>query len=435
MAGHVPTQDYRAPTSQRGWLCDQALSRRGREWFAQVLESTLGERSRPSFFSLCPVHGDEAPPLEEGASGTGASWTRPGLSASRPSMRGANFHLPLSCRALVPAAEPCPKQDGSARGYFSWVPWVQPLPGGSCLMFPAPACVGDSRVQLQPTTSPGGSFQTGSWQSGPMTFRLHPEPPGGDVDLNLQPGLSTSSACSLILAAPGSYLPQSSSPGAPAPMYTSAFLFPRAWSRSPEWRAFPTQSRQEPRGQLSLHTWAHRTDCVCALNFQEGQDFGGSGVPPSFYPCLDRKRRAQISLAGARGEGWANSPSAPPWEAMPIQNSALGRPAQAPSALWFVRCRHIPRAAGPLPCGRALKSWARERRGPSLRPASSPRGGCVWGGGGGAHLLLLRGAGLCGSVWTLHAGTRPPNRRSTLLMSSAWLLMFSSPSLSCLLPG
>ena len=250
------------PPSEAG--CATKLSlRMGREWFAQALESALGVRSRSSSFSLCPARGEEAPPLEERASGTGASWTCPGLSASGPSVRGANSHLPLSCGALVPAAEPCPKQDGSARGYFSWVPWVRPLPGGSCLTFPAPACVGDSRVQLQPTTPPGGSFQTGSWHSRAPTSRLHPEPPAGDMDPDLQPGLPTSSACSLILAAPGSSLPQSSSPGVPAPTYTSASFFPRAWSCSPEWRAFPTQSRQEPRGQLSLHTWTHHTNCVC----------------------------------------------------------------------------------------------------------------------------------------------------------------------------
>ena len=60
-------------------------------------------------------------------------------------------------------------------------------------------------------------------------------------------------------------------------------------------------------------------------------------MPPSFYPCLDQKIRARISMAGAGGEGGAHSPSAPPREAVPTQNPAPGRPVQAPTALWCAR--------------------------------------------------------------------------------------------------
>lgn len=119
---------------------------------------------------------------------------------------------------------------------------------------------------------------------------LQPEPPGGDVDSYLQPGLPAASACPLTLGAPGSYSPQSFPLGAPT--YTSA-----------SGRAFPTQSRQEPRGQLSLHTWTHHTNC--ALNSQKGQGFGGSGVPSSLYPCLDQTRRVWrvFQARAAPGDG------------------------------------------------------------------------------------------------------------------------------------
>ena len=95
-------------------LCSQAgcasklFFQKGRAWFVQALESALGERSRP----LCPAAGkgssEACPPVwtrhllwDDRASGTGASWSDPRLSASGPSMRGASFHLPVSCGTLI----------------------------------------------------------------------------------------------------------------------------------------------------------------------------------------------------------------------------------------------------------------------------------------------------------------------------------------------
>ena len=99
-ASHVPDLFC----SQAG--CASKLFQKGRAWLAQALESTLGERSRP----LCPVPGkgssEACPPVwtrhllwDDRASGTGASWSNPGLSASGPRVRGASFRLPVGCGA------------------------------------------------------------------------------------------------------------------------------------------------------------------------------------------------------------------------------------------------------------------------------------------------------------------------------------------------
>ena len=161
LAGHTAVPDCRDPTSAVRLAVRSSLpsGREGRR-SVEPLECVLGERSWPwlllprpcpwqhelrGWLSSCP-RVDAALLRDDGASGRGVSGTSPGLSASRPSGKGGNFHLPLSCGALLHSLSLTLAQTAVLRGLIPLGPAA--LRTLALLTFPALTPVGDSQAQL-----------------------------------------------------------------------------------------------------------------------------------------------------------------------------------------------------------------------------------------------------------------------------------------------
>lgn len=284
-----------------------------------------------------------------------------------------------------------------------------------------PACVW---VTAEFSSSPL-LLQEAAWDRGQLAVRAHdlsapPRATWGDVTRICSLGFPHL-ACSLILAAPAV------TPWSPhlehQPQRIPVLSFHQAWSRLPSGGHSHRAGRSQG-GQLSLrHLGPPYRLCVHSAS-RKGRT-GGSGVPPLLYPCLDRKRRAQtVPGRCQRRAGQTAPPPSLGGHAHP-ELSALGRPPK-PRPPSVCALQTHPRPRGP-PLWQGAEELGEGAPRALLRPSElgSP-GGCVWAGAGGRTPFSC-GVQVCVGPYDPPCWDSPPNRRSTLLMSSAWLLMISSP--------